>query len=109
MSPALASCLTILFIFWLFYRNAKSGVRTSTALWLPTIWLITHASRPLACWLEGGADTDQTGSIADGSPIDRSALLILIISAIVVLMRRGINWGEAIRSNRWLSVFFLYL
>jgi exopolysaccharide production protein ExoQ len=109
MPPALASCLTILFIFWLFYRNAKSGLRTSAALWLPTIWLITHASRPLACWLAGGADTDQTGSIADGSPIDRSVLLILIISAIVVLVRRGVNWGEAIRSNRWLSVFFLYL
>jgi O-antigen ligase len=109
MPPALASCLTILFILWLFHRNAESGVRTSKALWLPTIWLVTHASRPLACWIRGGGDTDQTGSIADGSPIDRSALLILIISAIVILVRRGINWGETIRNNRWLSVFFLYL
>lgn len=107
MPPSLASCLTVLFILWLFYHNSKREERASIAVWLPTIWAVTLASRPIGCWF-GGQSMDVGGS-ADGSPIDRAVLLALIVSAISVLTRRGLRWGDAMRSNHWLWLFFLYL
>lgn len=106
MPPSLASCLTVLLILWLFYRNAKRESRSSIAVWLPTIWAVTLASRPLGSWY---GEQSLATATADGSPIDRVVLLVLIVSAVFVLSRRGTRWGDAMRSNLWLWLFFLYL
>jgi exopolysaccharide production protein ExoQ len=109
MPPFLASGLMLAFILWLFYRNAKGGHRASMGVWVATIWVGILASRPIGYWLGAGAGSGQAASVEEGSPIDRAILFVLIISALFVLMRRGIDWGGAMRSNRWLWLFYFYL
>ncbi len=109
MPPFLATCLTLTFILWLFYRDVKRGYHASMGVWLAVIWVGTLASRPIGLWFGGEAGAGRGLSAEEGSPIDRNILLVLIISALFVLMRRGINWGLAMRSNRWLWLFYVYL
>ncbi len=49
------------------------------------------------------------GSNLEGNPINRAFYAILILSAIVIVVRRGFSWTELIRRNVLLSVFFCYL
>ncbi len=44
----------------------------------------------------------------EGSPMDRNVYLLFIVIGFAVLLRRGLNWGSIVASNRWLFVFFLY-
>lgn len=109
MPPFLASCLTLAFILWLLYRNATGGPYTTRALWLAVIWVCTLAARPIGYWFGAGGGAGQMVSDEGGSPVDRTVLFILIISALFVLMRRRISWGGVIRRSPWLWLFYVYL
>lgn len=50
MPPFLATCLTLTFILWLFYRDVKRGYHASMGVWLAVIWVGTLASRPIGLW-----------------------------------------------------------
>lgn len=47
-------------------------------------------------------------SYSDGSPLDSIIFGILILSNIVILVQRRINWGEIFRNNLLLCFFLLY-
>lgn len=50
-----------------------------------------------------------SGDYVEGSPMDRNFYLACILAAFVVLSRRGVSWGEVIRANRPLMLFYAYL
>ncbi|HYZ72157.1 MAG TPA: O-antigen ligase family protein, partial [Chthoniobacterales bacterium] len=44
----------------------------------------------------------------DGSPLDATIFLCLILSGICVLRQRQVTIAKFVRSNRWLTLFFLF-
>jgi exopolysaccharide production protein ExoQ len=92
---ALISC--ICFVAWLLRLDLKQAVGISRASWIPTCWMLVTASRPLSYWTPGAV----SGEVS-GSSLDRGFQIALLGSALLILVRRRFNWGEAIRVQKWL-------
>src|SRR2546425_3304837 len=108
MPRQLALLVCVSFIVWLFARDRKLRPMTSGALWVPLLWLVIITSRPVSFWFGGGLRVEKPDDYLEGSPLDRNVFLLLIGTGLVVLVRRGVNWGKVFSSNRWVFVFFLY-
>ncbi len=106
---ALGLCLLFVGALLKIDRQRASGL--SKALWIPTIWFLYCATRPLSEWSAGGQYATQGGDATaeSGSMLDRNFLTILIIISLVILQRRGTNWNEVFRGNRWLVVLLAYM
>jgi exopolysaccharide production protein ExoQ len=92
MPPTIALFLTTAFVAFLVWRDFREGAPVTAALWIPVIWMLLIASRPLSFWLGfGGAIFDTPADLAEGSPLDRIVFIVLELAAFVVLFRRGIS------------------
>jgi exopolysaccharide production protein ExoQ len=108
MPPILALVLTVVFIFFLFWRDTHQKPRMSRALWLPLIWYFLTASRLFSQWMSViGLPVGET-SVEDGSPIDAGVFLALILSGLYVLLKRRVQFSEFQRQNGWLMVFLVF-
>jgi exopolysaccharide production protein ExoQ len=107
MPPHLVLGICFVFIAFLLWIDGKKSKGISWTVWIPTIWMLYCASRPIAAWLNSGnlADAD----VAEGSPMDRNFLLLLLGMCIFVLGKRGISWSQLFRENTWLFFFFGYM
>jgi O-antigen ligase len=84
-------------------------MRVSAALWIPLIWMIYSAARPISFWISPtSAQTLDTVSFMEGSPVDRNILSFLIIISIYVLLKRKIKWGSIFKNNWLIALWFLY-
>ena len=110
MPPKAALLLCIIFIIVLFIRDIKQKPRISGALWVPTIWIMLIASRPVSLWLNLGVPVVSTGQeqYLEGSPVDRNVYLAFILAGLFILLRRRRDWGLIIRRNIWLVLFLAY-
>jgi len=108
MSSQLALLACTLFILFNLVRDVKRREDVSKAIWIPTLWVAILCSRPVSVWLSGGI-ASSAGSSLDGSPIDRTVYLGLIISGFIVLSRRQIKWNEFISNNKGVLLLYLYL
>lgn len=106
MPPALATFLTILWIFLLARRDAQQEAEHSAALWIPVLWLGVTGSRFVSQWMELGKTPEP--SALDGSPLDAVYFMALIIIGLWVLARRNLDIGQLIRDNLWLVLFMAY-
>jgi exopolysaccharide production protein ExoQ len=107
--PAIASCLTILFIIFLFRRDIREKPDVSGALWLPLIWLVLGCSKGLSEWLNiFGLPVSGAASVEEGSPLDASLFFVLIAAGFYVLNKRQVRLSEIVHNNGWLIVFLLY-
>jgi exopolysaccharide production protein ExoQ len=91
----------------LLWRESRQQQTVSGAVWIPCIWLLILGSRPISVWLNlsgpGGVD-----AMMEGSPVDRTIYLVLMLSALVVVFSRRLHWGEIFRRNPLLVAFFAY-
>ncbi|HEY4270920.1 MAG TPA: O-antigen ligase family protein [Candidatus Udaeobacter sp.] len=109
LPPAIASCLTVAFIIYLFRRDIRERPNVSGALWLPLIWLVICCSRGLSLWLDiFGVPVSGGASVEEGSPLDAAFFSILIAAGLYVLTNRGLRLSEIVRNNQWLTIFLLY-
>lgn len=107
MPPIVALILCFIFVTVLLRIEKGQNREVSGALWLPTIWLLLCGSKPLARWFEFGGGVvaaDETGS-----PLDRFVLIILMVLASFVLVKRRIQWSLILHDNIWLILLYLYL
>lgn len=104
MPPKLALLLCTAIVIILLRVEEKNGPIVSGRLWVPTIWLLYTASKPLAVWfqLEGV-------SFESGSPVDRYFLVILLCWALFVLGQAKTDWCTRIKRNNWLMLAFGYM
>ena len=107
--PSYALLLCLGFIAWLFYRYPPRQAGVSVALWIPLVWLLIVSSRPVSIWMGIGSTEYASEQQLDGSPLDSSILLALILAGANVVSRRDVNWQTLFRRNRWLFIFFIYL
>lgn len=104
MPPLLALILCTLFVLILLRLDRKQYLDASFALWVPTIWILLTSSKPLAIWFGyGGA------SMEEGSPLDRTLLIAILILGILILAKRRINWMNAIKENTYLVLLIGYM
>jgi exopolysaccharide production protein ExoQ len=108
MPPAIASIVCVLGILGLFWLDRDRKARTSTALWIPLIWLALSCSRSAAQWLQVGSGTEQPDQLLEGSPFDRSVYTGLVALGLIVLFNRRRQAGRLLRANWPILLFFSY-
>lgn len=110
MPRQLVLLICVAFVAWLFTRDRKLRPMPSSQLWLPTLWFLIITTRPVSMWLPGGgwSGAESPSAYLEGSPFDRNVYLLLIVLGIVVLARRGLDWGRFFSANRWVVWLFLY-
>src|SRR2546422_2989137 len=107
MPPTVALVLTLLLIAYLFRREFRQEYTPSLALSIPCIYLLILGSRSVTEWVNLGTPISG-GDIAEGSPLDRTVFLTLIVAGLVVLWKRRISWSQLFRNNITLTLFVLY-
>lgn len=104
MPPLLALILTLAFIGWLF-RTDRRQIRAPAALLVPGIWFAIVGSRSPAEWL----NPNVAGvSDAEGGPINLIFYCVIMIAALSVLKRRGLDWGAFAANNKALCALYAY-
>ena len=105
----MAVLLVVLFAAGLLFLERKWWGGVSNGLWIPVIWMAILGSRPVSMWFGSGTAVDAARADLEGSPVDASIFLVLIIAAAFVLSKRRIDWHDIMAENKWLFIFFLYL
>jgi exopolysaccharide production protein ExoQ len=103
MPPPLTLLLCTAFVLFLLRLESRVSRGLSTALWIPTVWILMIASRSLGAWF------GMTGDNESGSSLDRLVLSGLTVAGIVMLARRRFNWSGALRRHRWLLALLAYM
>ncbi len=106
MPPIVALILCVILVTALLRIERKRNPAASIALWVVTIWMLICASRPLGSWIEYPPSYT---SIEAGSFLDRLVIGILIVVALLILLKRKIEWSRILGDNFWLLLLFLYL
>lgn len=104
MSPKLALLLCTTFVLYLLRLDRKKAPEVSYVLWIPTIWMLSVASKPLSNWFLTPGLTRESGS-----PVDRLFLTGLLGIGLYILARRKFNWSSAIKENIWLILLLAYM
>jgi O-antigen ligase len=108
MPPSLALILWLVLLLALWRFDPAREPKTSLALWVPVIWMFIAASRLPSQWLWGINTTPPPEHIEEGSPLDRSIFLILILLAIAILVSRSFKWGAFVTRNSALMAFLCF-
>lgn len=110
MPPHIASLIFGVFIAMLFIIDSRRKPNVSFSHWIPFLWLLILASRPIGAWLQpsgmGEANPDLT--LSEGSEIDRNVLISLMTAGLVVLFRRTKKVAQFLRDNKWLILLVAY-
>ena len=105
MPPQLALLICSLFIYWLLAREIpKNGIRPD-GLWVSGLWLFVISSRPVGYWF---IDPGETINSSEGNPINLVVMAILIVSGILVLKKRSIDWRYIATNNKLLLCLYFY-
>ena len=107
MNPHTASVVYVAVILALFWFDRERKVRTSRALWIPTLWLLINGSRTVSAWLEPGRTVVEEAS-QEGSPLDAAVFGILLLAALCVLAWRRARTVRFLRANAPILLYFAY-
>jgi O-antigen ligase len=111
MPRIIGTTICILLIIYLFGVDRKKSDGVSNALWLPFIWTLFAASRPISFWLSYwfhiGTISGASG-LEEGNAIELSFLSVLIAAGILVLTKRRLNWQELLTKNVWIWLFLIF-
>jgi len=89
------------FIAWLFWKDMgwrKVGTR---ALLIPGAWIAIQGSRPVSYWLGYGS--------GESNPVTTLSFALFLVAAVVVLVRRKLNWGSLVQKNKAIFLIYTYL
>lgn len=105
---AIALSICLLLTGYMLWEDRKSGGPLSPACWIPLVWFVISGSRFVSQWMDLRSPVVSADMDAEGSLIDRGLFLFLIVSGMIVLMRRRLHWGNLVANNRWLFLYFLF-
>src|ERR1017187_3349946 len=96
MPSSVALGLCTVFVVFLLRLDLRQSPGMSRALWLPALWVIFCACKPLGDLFgltrpAGGFD------IEAGSPLDRTFSTILIVCSLLVLARRKLDRSKILK------------
>jgi len=102
MPPILALTLCTIFVLFLLRLDRKQAPEVSFSLWIPTIWMLHAASKPLGVWFRYGANVE-------GSILDRIFLSSLLCLCLFMLVRRKYDWSIDMKEHIWLFLLIGYM
>lgn len=114
MSPTIVTIFVVAGTAGLFFLDRDRKSRASKALWIPVIWFLIAGSRPVTGWLQStptpwdSLPSVSTEEYAESSPINASIFLALLVSGLLVLVRRGPRVTRLLQANQPLVWFFAY-
>ena len=108
MPPLLALILCLFLIYYLFHFDIKQKHNVSSTLWITLLWILILGSKPIALWLNPAGGSVVIEDVSEGSAVDRTIFIILMLLGLWVLSKRKINWAALFSRNRWLVLFFLF-
>jgi exopolysaccharide production protein ExoQ len=109
MSASIATCLCILFILWLFVKDAKLQNKSSAALWVPLIWALIMGSKPISLWVGYGREITLHGALPEDPLIDKATFFVLIAVGLIILSSRRADWRRIFANNKWVFAYFAYI
>ena len=104
MSKQLALLLCSAFVLFLLRYDRRDQKRSSWALWIPTLWMLTTVSRSVDDWLGMEGGSRESGGVL--GPIFQTLLLCF---GLITLAKRKRNWSAVARENLWLIVLIGYM
>jgi exopolysaccharide production protein ExoQ len=107
MPPALALLLWLILVVALLRFDAAKDSGTSSALWVPVIWMFILGSRLPSQWFSGQVGTSLQ-AVEEGNPLDRVISSGLILMAIGVLLSRSFKWDTFFANNLALTAFLCF-
>jgi len=90
-------------VLFLLRLERKQSPDVSFALWIPTIWMLYIASKPLGVWF------GNVGEMEEGSPFDRAFLMALLCIGLLILFLKGFSWSGIIKENKWVVLLVVYM
>ena len=108
MPPPIATLVYLAGIATLFFWVRDPEARVSRALWIPTIWLMIVASRPVSVWLQVGPTYDSRDAYIDGSPLDAAVFAAILVAGLIVLALRAKRVLAILRRNGPILLFFAF-
>jgi exopolysaccharide production protein ExoQ len=93
---------------YLFWRDARQKPNVTSAVWLPTIWVMLIGSRSVSQWLATLHFPIALGSVEEGNPLDALVYASLIGIGVYVLDKRRVSLAEFIHNNGWIVAFLLF-
>ena len=102
---AVVSCVGVIgYLLWTDRGRAK-GV--SYGVWIAFLWIFFASSRYPGQWLAFGPPTGMSAEdYSEGSPLDGSVFMVLVVVGVVVLLERKARWDRLLNDNKWLIAFF---
>ncbi len=91
------------FVFFLLRGESRHTAGVSRASWIPTIWMLLIASKPLGIWF------GVQGDPMEGSAVDRLVLIVLLCLGVLTLVLRHFDWRSAIKAQTGLMVLLIYM
>ena len=113
LPPFIATLVYAIGICGLFWLARDRNSRFSPALIPPFIWLFVMSSRSITEWvsilLTGSPPTgvNQLEMYAEGTPLDRAVMIVLMLVAIAVLLHRG-KLFPLLQTNLPMLAFFFF-
>lgn len=96
------------FIAWLYASDIRQRKAGSPALWVPGLWLFVLGTRSISYWPQYmGLNTGSTVD-TESDPINTVYLGVLLLSAVLVLIKRKFDWELLFRNNRALLLLYLF-
>jgi exopolysaccharide production protein ExoQ len=97
------------FVVWLLYRDAKERMEVSADAWVPLVWALIYASRPVTSWFSGvPEDGARLAAYDEGNPIEALIYVFVIASALAILRRRRVRLGSIVHQNGPLVALYLF-
>jgi O-antigen ligase len=109
MAPAtLALCLVFIIIG--LRRESKEKGKFPEALWVPFIWIIVSASRPISMWFNPrrALIASSLQDYIQGNPIERLFLVTLISLGLIIIVHRRRSFSLPIGPNIWLFALYFF-
>lgn len=106
--PLIATIACFAAIASLFAFDRDPDVRTSPALWIPTVWMLINGSRTVSEWLNPRSVEGSAMLGPEGTPLDVAVFALLMLAGVVVLNFRSRRAGEILRRNLPVILFFCY-
>ena len=106
--PFIATFIYAVGIVGLFWLDKDPDTQSSRPLWLPVTWLLINGSRPVSMWLGMSPNMTNGDVYVEGSPIDRTVFLALLIAGLLVVHQRIARLGPLLRMNGPILWFFSY-
>ena len=108
MTSLVAAIVFVLYVLYLFRQDVKANPDASGGLWVPIAWMFFAGSRYLSSWISLSAPGSSVDSYNEGSPIDRTLFLALILAALMVLRRRHVDWQALFARNKLFVAYLVY-